>query len=346
MNRRRDRILMPALVAAFLSSASSVQAQPAAPPPLPPPVASPAEAPAPTRFEQGKALMKEEKFAEAIPRLLEAITIEKGVGALFNLGVCYEKIGKPASAYARFKEAEAVAREKSDPREIEAHARATAIEPRLSKMTISIAKKDHLGAPVDVPELEVKLDGVVIPREEWGISTPIDPGPHTVDATRPNRKPWASTFIARESGGDWTSVVIGPFTVLDDVLGPSARPDPVAPPPDKNAGLSTQQYGAIAAGGVGVVGVVLGTVFGLGASSKNSDSKAHCTNPSDPDACDATGVDLRDSARSSGTLSTVFFIVGGAGLAAGAVLWFTAPKTKSTPAVGVGPSGFTLKGTW
>jgi hypothetical protein len=52
---------------------------------------------------------------------------------------------------------------------------------------------------------------------------------------------------------------------------------------------------------------------------------------------------------SAGNLSTLGFIVGGLGLAGGAVLWFTAPTpgaAASESALGVAPGGVKLKVTF
>lgn len=94
--------------------------------------------------------------------------------------------------------------------------------------------------------------------------------------------------------------------------------------------------------GVGLVGVVVGGVSGLKAMANNDDSKATCEQPGHDD-CLQAGFDLRSSARSAGTLSTVAFVAGGVGLAAGAALGFTAPRSTS---VGRGPASSQLKGAW
>src|SRR5262249_36111555 len=78
-------------------------------------------------------------------------------------------------------------------------------------------------------------------------------------------------------------------------------------------GLGTQRALAIAAVGVGVVGIGFGTVFGLQAMSKHNDAMQAC-----PDQCaDTNGVQLWNDARQAGTLSTISFVVGAAGLGVG-----------------------------
>ena len=75
----------------------------------------------------------------------------------------------------------------------------------------------------------------------------------------------------------------------------------------------------------------VGGYFGVQALSNKSDSNAdgHCVN----NLCDATGLPLRHDAVSDATISTVVIGAGAVAVAAGAVLWFTAP-TRRTATVG------------
>jgi hypothetical protein len=54
-------------------------------------------------------------------------------------------------------------------------------------------------------------------------------------------------------------------------------------------------------------------------------------------------MELLNDARAAGNVSTVAFIVGAAGVAAGTVLWFTAPRGVQ---VGVGYQTLQIGGTW
>ncbi len=319
-----------AILALLVASATVTAARPAAA------QASSASA----QFEEARALIKEEKYAAAIPKLLELLAHEKSIGALFNLGVCYEKTGSVASAWKRFTAAEKLAHEKGDARESVAHEHAAVLAPRLSKITITVPQAEAVAG------LEVKLDGVVLRRDEWQVPLPIDPGRHTIEAKAPGKQTWSTERSAGSSGGESTSLAIGPLVAADETPPPRAASTPIAPAPaPRQGGLGGQRIGALAAAGVGVVALGVGTVVAIGATSKNSDSKAHCLS-SDPNMCDPTGLSLRADARSAGNLGTAMFVVGGVALAAGATLWLTAPARKTTTEVGVGPCGFAVRGTW
>ena len=70
--------------------------------------------------------------------------------------------------------------------------------------------------------------------------------------------------------------------------------------------------------------------------------------------CSSGDVEKGNDARSAANLSTIAFIVGGAGLAGGVVLWMTAPKTDEhgqtasakNLAIHVGPSSVSLTGAF
>ena len=124
-----------------------------------------------------------------------------------------------------------------------------------------------------------------------------------------------------------------------------------APVDSGERSVLAERWPALVAGGVGVVGLVVGSVFGLKSMSSHDESEAHCSG----NVCDAAGVAASDDARSAGNVSTVAFIVGGVGLAAGAVLWFTLPSGSDASSaalangrlrVGLSPGGLELEQTF
>ena len=100
---------------------------------------------------------------------------------------------------------------------------------------------------------------------------------------------------------------------------------------------------AIAVGAVGIVGIGVGAFFGLSASSTWKDAKGGCTDF--PYSCSDGSLDKQESASTKATVSTIAFIAGGAALAVGTVLWFTAGSSKQT-AIGIGPGTVTARGSF
>ena len=77
---------------------------------------------------------------------------------------------------------------------------------------------------------------------------------------------------------------------------------------------------------VGAGAVVGGSIFGLIAISKNSSGEGTCTS----NVCPKNGLDEIRQADDYATVSTILFIAGGALLAGGAALYFTAPRPSKT----------------
>jgi len=105
-------------------------------------------------------------------------------------------------------------------------------------------------------------------------------------------------------------------------------------------------------GAVGVVGLAVGGYFGYRAMSLNKDSKANCR-AEDPNACNSEGAEMRKDAQTAGTVSTISSIAGGALVAGGLTLVFTAPSAapanagSGLPMHAATPGfGLQLRGAW
>jgi serine/threonine-protein kinase len=282
-------------------------------------------------YDEGRKLMTEGKFAQACPKLAESQKLDPGVGTQFHLADCYEHLGQTASAWAGFLEAASSAKSMGQgDRERVARDRAAALAPRLSKLTIVSPGAEKTAG------LEIKRDGAVVGHALWGTAIPIDPGPHTLEATAPGKKPWQGTVQVE---GEKTSVV-GTIPALEDAppgSAASASSSVAMIGADSSAGGGRRTLGLVI-GGVGIVGVGVGTVFALQAKSKYNESLSSC-HPDDKNVCSSEGLTVRDQARSAGNVATVVMGVGGAALVAGAVLFLTAPSASSeTPRVSVVPS--------
>lgn len=296
-------------------------------------------------FNEGRALMAKGAFSQACPKFEASQQLDPGLGTQLNLAECYEKLGKTASAWAEYKEAIPLARAAgSKVREDLASERAQALESRLSTLTIRALSGLNAAA------LEIRRDGVPVQPAELGSAIPVDPGPHTVEASAPGKKKWSSTVqvadaaklavqvpaLAPDAAASSTGTVPAP-----GASGPVSVATAAAPLAQPG---SAQRTTAVIVGAAGVVGVGLGTLFGLQAKADWSDAKNHCPTFQ---SCDARGVELHSSASSKATVSTVAFIAGGAALAVGAALWFTAtPSKKERVAFGFGPGAAFVRGSF
>lgn len=288
-------------------------------------------------YDDARALMSAGTFAAACPKLEESQRLDPAPATLFHLADCYEHVGRTASAWAAYLDVAAISKRNGRAeREQVARDKANALLPKLSKLAIDVP------ASSQAPGIIVKRDGSVVREGQWGTPVPVDSGKHVVDAAAPGKLPWHGEIAVTEEGKSANVSVPKLEDAPPEAV--AATPAPVGPstsaPPAPVTHSSTQKILAVAAAGAGVVGLGLGSVFGLQALSKNSDSNAsgHCAN----DVCDGPGKQSRDDARSAGTLSTIGFVAGGVLLAGGAVLWFTAPSgegVRVSPTVGLGAGG-------
>jgi len=296
-------------------------------------------------FAQGRELMAAGKFNEACPKFEASQQLDPGLGTMLNLADCYEKTGRTASAWAEYREAIPLARAAGSKVRLDlATERAQALQKRLSTLTIRAMS----GGDRD-PHLEVRRDGVTLQEAELGSPIPVDPGEHVVEALAPGKQPWSAKV---QVSGDAAKVSVEIPTLvatLEQAQPVSNRPSVATKPTDTPAAADrpargTEQRIGLVVGGAGLVGIGLGTFFGLQASSKWSDAKGKCTDY--PYGCGADATDLRSSAHSRAIVSTVAFVAGGALLATGLVLYLTAPANKETVALGFGPSSAFVQGSF
>ncbi|HEY8074962.1 MAG TPA: hypothetical protein VIF62_12650 [Labilithrix sp.] len=294
-------------------------------------------------FQEGKRHMASGNYPQACASFAKSQELDPGAGTLLNLAGCYEKNNQMASAWATWKEASS-ASEATGRKDWAAKARARAeqLEPKLSRIVVVVPSKSV------VEGLVVKRDGIALGAAEWGVATPVDAGEHVVEASAPERASWR-TAVRVASLGERLAVeipVLAPApasAAAQPTPTPSVAPAPVQPaPPGEDASSArggTQRALGIALGVTGLVGVGVGSVFGLVASSHRDDATRNCN--ADLSVCTTQGAADMRSARSSATVSTIAFVAGGALAAGGIVLWLTAPSERAT-AVGVGPASVAL----
>lgn len=283
-------------------------------------------------FEEGRKLMDQQHYDEACKKLEGSQKLDPGAGTLLNLAACYEKNGQIASAWVTYKDAAAAAAGRHQDWVDQANAKATELGPKLSHLTIT--------APQNLSNLEITRDGAVVPAPSIGAAIPIDPGPHTIEAHAPGYKP----FTAK--------ITIGAMQDSQTVTVPALEIDDTSTSTTKSGGNSQKILGG-ALIGVGAVGLVVGTIFGVVALSDKGSASNNC-NPSFT-ICTTDGKSSVDSAKTAGNVSTVALIAGGAFVAGGAVVFLTAPHSENKPdgatiqarlgAPG-SPAGFSLGGSF
>jgi serine/threonine-protein kinase len=295
-------------------------------------------------FDAAVESMKDGHYAEACPKLENSQRIDPGLGTLLYLGECYEKVGRTASAWAIFREAESQAEASGQSRRAKAaHEHIAKLEPELAYLTIEVAEGTR-----SLPGLHIKRDGVEAGTGIIGAAVPLDPGPVKVDVTAPEHESFSVTVkllprarqtvliptlaaVEAPHGADASAPPV--TTAPSETPPPLASPPPPPPPAEPSNPGGTQRVIGVVVGSAGVVGLAAGGYFGLAAISAEKKADRECS----PTECaEALGKGHSDDAHHDATLSNVTFAVGGGLLAAGAVIYLLAPS-KSATALGVSP---------
>jgi hypothetical protein len=295
-------------------------------------------------FELARSAFKSGDLETACREFGESQRLDPAAGTLLNLSECEERLGRTGSAWRHVKEAVASLKPDDDrlPMARDWLARLEGTAPRL---TVRLAR----GAP---KETTASCDGRALDSAAFGTPEPLDPGEHVIRVEAPGRSP-ATVRVSLAAGGSATvDLEPGPPSeppaATDTATATTAPPEPSRWSPLTTVGLVT--------GAAGLVLVAVGGGVGLAAHSDMSDSKTgHCGDAikqADPNRCDATGLDLRRSARQEADLASVLVVVGGVALAGGAILaltsWPRAPRGAArrdlVPTIGYRTIG--LRGTF
>jgi len=223
-------------------------------------------------FRRAKALMAENKHADACPLLEESQKLDPQMGTLLNLALCHENIGKTASAWGEFRAVEQQARAANREDRVKlARDHAAKLEPRLARIKIVV--------PPDakVPGLVVKVDGETKGEPLWS-GFAVDPGARTVEASAPGKKT-ASLQVKVDDEG-----AVVPVTIpkLEDE--PVAKSVPDAGADDRAreeeyASNRARKTTGFVVGGIGIATMAAGGVFGVLAIVNDGDATNACPQP-------------------------------------------------------------------
>ncbi|MEO8800958.1 MAG: hypothetical protein ABI551_23905 [Polyangiaceae bacterium] len=182
--------------------------------------------------------------------------------------------------------------------------------------------RDSKGSSVS--DVKVSMDGELLQSKLDGIAVQIDPGNHTFHFEPAKGTPGDQTALVLE--GEKTRVIT--FTITGPGTGDAGGP--VEPPPAQaHSSWTGQKTTAVIVGGVGVVALGAGIIFGaMGSGQASSDKNPGGCAPNCSD-------DEVSSIKTKLIISDVLIPVGIVGLAAGVVLFLTAPKGSSSTTVGL-----------
>jgi hypothetical protein len=283
-------------------------------------------------FNKGVEEIKAGNYKEACPAIAESQKLDPRPGTQFTLAECLARAGKSASAFVAFEDflrtvraLPAAQQDRYADRVKVAEDKKAEIKPTIPELTIVLPS----GAPSGA---KITRDGTEITDPMMGLSLPVDPGAHRIIVEVPGKPP----------SGENVTLSPGEHRTLE-VTVPGMKPTKIDEPLNERNGKPGmgRAIGTYAALGIGAAGLVMGGITGGLALSDKRTADAQCPKF----ACSPGGLDAVEHGRAMARLSTVGFAIGGAGIAAGVILFLTRPKADkpsiSTDVV-VSNAGFAL----
>jgi hypothetical protein len=285
-------------------------------------------------FNEARTLFDGGDFAAACPKFDASYNLDPALGTLLNLATCYEKNNQLASAWGRYRELVLLAGKTNDAQRLAiATERATALEPRLPKLTIRMPA-------TPIPGLVIKRDDATVDPGVIGTAIYVDPGPHTIVASAPGRKAFTTSVSLAEAEAKEVDV---PALAIEVI----AKPPP--PPPvtrEIDPGRNRRVLG-LALGGGGIAVVATGLGFGIGARSAWNGAFEDGLCDRETLRCTPEGQIRTDTARDRALVADIVTGIGVATVAAGAILYFTAPRPTTITVHPTAEGGVvTLGGSW
>lgn len=288
-------------------------------------------------FVEGKALLQEKQYERACEKLKASHDLDRtATGTLLNLALCHELLGKPATAWAEFRQ---VAAESAGRRED----RVRLAREHEAKLVVLLSRVLIVVTPVArVDGLSVRLDrGSPIAEPSWGTELPIDPGKHVLEVSAPGKLPRVVGFVVGEVS-DRQTVTIEPLEDAPSAPASGAG-EQEAVERERRAALNARRAIGLTLGGVGLAAVGVGLTFGLVGSNKNRDVRDTCPN----DLCPNAGAQSRaesslSSAKTFATVSNITVGVGSLLVVSGVVLVLTARPGKAA-APSASPTAATVR---
>lgn len=312
---RTARIALAALALVLVASTTRASAEP---------TPDPRTAHADQLFAEGKALMAS-NLLQACGKFDQSLRENPAaIGTLLNVALCDEKLGRVASAVAKFAEA----RDRAKEQNLVEHQRAAeehlaALEPAVPHLALTLTQA--------LPETKILIDDRLIALDQLA-DVAVDPGERVLVVSAPARLPYRTTLVIARA--EHKTIVIPALARSVTVTSSRRR---------------IGQIGTIA--GVIVLGVGIGIgVHANGLYQKQFDDQL-CNRMTDQ--CEPEGQRNIEHALSLGDTGTVVAIAGGVVAVAGLVVWLTAPsssraaserKLSVVPRLGAGSLGVTALG--
>jgi hypothetical protein len=273
-------------------------------------------------FQRGRDALEAENWDTACESFEESLRLDQAAGTAMNLAACEEKRGKLASAWEAWHESLRLLPENDRRREF-AEQRLAELDADLPRLTIVLKKSAPQSATVI-------RDDIPLGSASWGLSLPVDAGPHTVLVKAPGYEDRTYQIVSETRSAKVLQVEPGP--ALTKV------------PPNEAAGPALRNWSYVA-GGVGLAGFVGAIVTGAMLPGTKRTVEQEC----DASMCSSEGLDADRRGQALLVSNTVSWIVAGVGVSTGAVLFVLSMKDNESNAsaqVAINADRLTLSGTF
>lgn len=273
-------------------------------------------------FQRGRDALEAENWDTACASFEESLRLDQAAGTAMNLAACEEKRGKLASAWEAWHQALRLLPENDRRREFAAQ-RLAELDADLPRLTIVVKKS----APNNVT---VMRDDIPLGSASWGLSLPVDGGPHTVLVKAPGHADRTYQIVSKTRSAQVLEVEPGPA---------------LAQAASNEASGSALRSWSYVAGGVGLAGFVGAIVTGAMLPATRETVEQEC----DGSMCSSEGLDADRRGQALLAGNTVSWIVAGVGVSTGAVLFVLSLKSKEpnvSAQVAISADRLTLSGTF
>jgi hypothetical protein len=302
-------------------------------------------------LKAGYALKVYGNCREAIPHLTRSFELDAKPKAALNLADCEQQLGYLVEARDHAALGRALAHQLGDAELVGvADKQLGSVEKRLPLLTLRLAGRAPTGCTI-------KRDGSIVEMTSLGVPVGVNPGTHAISLSAPGYMD--RRFRVTIGEGQFQEITLEPGPKLGAPATPAFSPLPPvkkeplaeaapATSPETYAASSSPNvlvYGAYGALGLGAVGLIVGVVAGLVAVSKHDALVNECNGN---DCFASAQGDLNDF-HSLKTVSTVGYVVGAVGLAAGGAIWLFSLRDRSTGQsanLWVGPSSAGVGGVF
>ena len=298
-------------------------------------------------FTQGTKLFQTKKFALALDQFRASYDTVASPNSHLYIARCQVEMGDLKEAFRTFQkviveaEQRAATEPKYAPTRDSAKGELDELSNKIGVLTITVKDPD--------PSARLEVNGLIVPKEEWGGPVAVDPGKVTITLSVPTKDTFTKSVDVQK--GQKQSVDIDPSEGK-----PVVAPPPAVAPEQVSSSRPPYLPIAIAAGVVGVAGF---TMFGVGgAMSKSTYSGLKDACGGEHSCPDNSHADEIKKGKTQQTVANVGLVVGAVGVAASAtffILYGTsgsssakksdeAPHATVEPDIGLGYAG--LHGTF